>query len=132
MKPILFNRILPVIITLMLLSPLTSKAYSVFAHEAIIDASWDKSILPLLKQKYPAATEADIKIARSYAYGGSLIADMGYFPFGNPYFTNLVHYVRSGDFVENLLDEAQSLNEYAFAIGALSHYETDKYGHSLG
>lgn len=119
-------------IALGLLSPLSSKAYSVFAHEAIIDASWEKSILPLLKQKYPNATDSDIKIARSYAYGGSLIADMGYFPFGNPYFTNLVHYVRSGDFVENLLYEAHNLNEYAFAVGALSHYMTDKYGHSLG
>jgi hypothetical protein len=115
-----------------LLSPLSSKAYSVFAHEAIIDACWQKSILPLLKQKYPAATDADIKLARSYAYGGSLIADMGYFPFGNPYFTNLTHYVRSGDFVENLLSESQNLNEYAFSIGALAHYLTDKYGHSLG
>lgn len=115
-----------------LLTPLSSKAYSVFAHEAIIDASWQKSILPLLKQKYPTATDADLKIARSYAYGGSLIADMGYFPFGNPYFTNLVHYVRSGDFVENLLNESQNLNEYAFSIGALAHYLTDKYGHSLG
>jgi hypothetical protein len=114
------------------LSPLSSKAYSVFAHEAIIDASWEKSILPLLKEKYPTATEADIKLAHSYVYGGSLIADMGYFPFGNPYFTNLVHYVRSGDFVENLLSESQNLNEYAFAIGALSHYMTDQYGHSLG
>ena len=109
-----------------LLTPLSSKAYSVFAHEAIIDASWQKSILPLLKQKYPTATDADLKIARSYAYGGSLIADMGYFPFGNPYFTNLVHYVRSGDFVENLLNESQNLNEYAFSIGALAHYLTDK------
>jgi hypothetical protein len=121
-----------IVIFLVLLSPLSSKAYSVFAHEAIIDASWEKSILPLLKQKYPSATDADIKLARSYAYGGSLIADMGYFPFGNPYFTNLVHYVRSGDFVENLLSEAQNINEYAFAIGALSHYLTDQYGHSLG
>ncbi|MGZ3749989.1 MAG: zinc dependent phospholipase C family protein [Mucilaginibacter sp.] len=132
MKNISHNKYLLIIVIFALLSPLSSKGYSVFAHEAIIDASWQKSILPLLKSKYPAATDADIKIARSYAYGGSLIADMGYFPFGNPYFTDLVHYVRSGDFVENLLSEAQNINEYAFAIGALAHYETDKYGHSLG
>ncbi len=132
MKLAAIFKCLAITIVLGLLNPLTSKAYSVFAHEAIVDASWEKSILPLLKQKYPKATDADIKIARSYAYGGSLIADMGYFPFGNPYFTNLVHYVRSGDFVENLLTESQNLNEFAFAIGALSHYETDKYGHSLG
>lgn len=120
------------VIIVAFLSPLKSKAYSVFAHEAVIDASWEKSILPLLKAKYPTATDADLKVARSYAYGGCLIADMGYFPFGNPYFTNLLHYVRSGDFVENLFAESQNLNEYAFSIGALSHYLTDKYGHSLG
>jgi hypothetical protein len=117
---------------LLAFTPLVSRGYSVFAHEAIIDASWEKSVLPLLKTKYPNASADEIKDARSYAYGGSLIADMGYFPFGNPYFTDLVHYVRSGDFVENLLTEAQNLNEYAFAVGALSHYMTDKYGHSLG
>src|SRR5665213_3394494 len=119
--PVLYKYLLAVLIWVFF-NPASSKAYSVFAHEAIIDASWEKSILPLLKAKYPAATDADLKAARSYAYGGSLIADMGYFPFGNPYFTNLVHYVRSGDFVENLLVEAQNLNEYAFALGALSHY----------
>ncbi len=111
--------------------PRNAAAYSVFAHEAVIDASWHGAILPLLKQKYPAASNADLEIARSYAYGGSLIADMGYFPFGNPYFTNLVHYVRSGAFVENLISQATNLNEYAFAIGALAHYLTDCYGHSL-
>ncbi|MDB5011246.1 MAG: hypothetical protein JWQ06_2035, partial [Mucilaginibacter sp.] len=116
---------------LMAVNPAGSKAYSVLAHEAIIDASWDKSILPLLKLKYPRAPADSLKKARSYAYGGSLIADMGYFPFGNPYFTNLVHYVRSGDFVTALLVESQNLNEYAFALGALSHYMTDKYGHAL-
>jgi hypothetical protein len=121
-----------ILLILVFLSPLSSGAYSVFAHEAIVDASWEKSILPLLKQKYPAATDGEIKLSRSYAYGGSLIADMGYFPFGNPYFTNLLHYVRSGDFIENLISESQNLNEYAFAIGALSHYMSDKYGHSLG
>jgi len=119
-------------IVLAVLIPATSKAYSILAHEAVIDASWDKAILPLLKSKYPDSPPDSLKKARSYAYGGSLIADMGYFPLGNPYFTNLVHYVRSGDFVSALLSESQNLNEYAFALGALAHYMTDKYGHSLG
>jgi len=112
--------------------PQHSKAYSVLAHEAVIDAAWDKSILPLLRVKYPDSPADSLKKARSYAYGGSLIADMGYFPLGNPYFTNLVHYVRSGDFVSALLSESQNLYEYAFALGALAHYMTDEYGHSLG
>ena len=119
------------VLTITLAAPRDAIAYSVFAHEAVIDASWQKAILPLLKQKYPRSTDADFQTARSYAYGGALVADMGYFPFGNPYFTNLLHYARSGDFVENLIGQASSLNEYAFAIGALAHYLTDRYGHSL-
>lgn len=114
-----------------LFAPSRAKAYSVLTHEALIDASWDKNILPLLKYKYPAATAQDLKMAHAYAYGGCLIADMGYFPFGSVYFTNLAHYVRSGDFVENLISEAQNLDEYAFALGSLCHYMADKYGHSL-
>src|SRR3979411_964432 len=128
--PALYKYIL-IMLIVGLFSPLSSKAYSVFAHEAIIDASWKKSIVPLLKEKYPHATENELRIAHSYAYGGALMPDMGYFPFGSVYFTNLVHYVRSGDFVNNLLAESQNINEYAFALGALSHYLTDKYGHSL-
>lgn len=116
----------------LLFIPLSSNAYSVLTHEALIDASWDKSILPLLKKKFPQATAADFKLAHSYAYGGSLMSDIGYSPFGSTYFTNLIHYVRTGDFVENLLSEAQNLNEYAFALGSLCHYMGDSYGHALG
>jgi hypothetical protein len=108
-----------------------AKAYSVLTHEALIDASWDKYIRPLLKAKYPAATDSALRVAHAYAYGGCLLADMGYYPFGSTYFTDLAHYVRSGDFVENLFDEAENLNEYAFAVGSLCHYFGDKYGHSI-
>jgi hypothetical protein len=54
---------------------------------------------------------------------------MGYYPFGNRLFSDLVHYVRSGDFVEALIDEASDINEYAFALGALAHYASDLTGH---
>lgn len=114
-----------------LCSPLSSKGYSVLTHEAIIDAIWEKTIQPLLKNKYPGATEAQLKEAHSYAYGGAIAPDMGYFPLGSHLFTDLVHYVRSGDFVSALLDEAKDINEYAFALGFLSHYMADKYGHFL-
>jgi len=106
-------------------------AFSILAHEAIIDASWACHIKPLLIKKYPSVTEADLKQAYAYTYGGSLVADMGYMPFGSPYFTNLLHYVRSGDFVTTLINEAKSIDEYAFALGAMSHYMADKYGHAL-
>ena len=107
------------------------RAFSILAHEAIIDASWANHIKPVLLKKYPSATADELKQAYAYTYGGSLVADMGYMPFGSPYFTNLLHYVRSGEFVTTLIDEAQNLNEYAFALGAMSHYMADKYGHSL-
>ncbi|HVS93284.1 MAG TPA: zinc dependent phospholipase C family protein [Mucilaginibacter sp.] len=131
MKPVFTIKFLAVSILLFLLCPLKSKAYSVFAHMAVIDASWKTSIVPLLKQRFPNATDEQIKEAHSYAYGGSLMPDMGYFPFGSVYFTNLVHYVRTGDFMENLLKQARTIDEYAFALGAISHYLTDEYGHSL-
>jgi hypothetical protein len=110
----------------------TSYAYSVLTHEAEIDANWDKAIVPLLKQKFPGVTADQLKDAYAYAYGGAVAPDMGYYPFGSKLFTNLVHYVRSGDFVEALLEEAQTVNEYAFALGALCHYTSDTYGHRLG
>src|SRR5436190_23696469 len=96
--------------------------YSVLTHEALIDANWDKILLPLLKEKFPTATADDLKKAHSFAYGGAVAPDMGYYPFGSKLFTSLVHYVRSGDFVKNLFVEAKDINEYAFALGVLCHY----------
>lgn len=106
--------------------------YSVLTHEAIIDANWNTVLVPLLKQKFPAATQDELKNAHAFAYGGCVMPDLGYYPFGSKFFTNLVHYVRSGDFVENLFEEASNINEYALALGALCHYYADEYGHSIG
>ena len=104
-------------------------AYSVLTHEEIVDLVWADQIRPLLLKRYPALTEDQIKEAHAYAYGGAVIQDLGYYPFGNKEFSNLVHYVRSGDFVRELLIESQDVNEYAFALGALSHYAADIAGH---
>lgn len=104
-------------------------AYSVLTHEEIIDLLWNDPIVPLLKSRYPNATDAELKTAHAYAYGGSVIQDIGYYPFGNHVFSDLTHYVRTGDFVQAMLDEAQNLNEFAFALGALSHYIADIHGH---
>src|SRR5439155_63457 len=41
------------------------------------------------------------------------------------------HYVRSGDFILNMIRESQELNEYAFALGALSHFAADNNGHRM-
>jgi hypothetical protein len=113
------------------ISPFVSKAYSVLTHEAIVDASWEKSIVPLLKLKYAGTSDSALLTAHAYAYGGAIAPDMGYFPFGSKLFTNLVHYVRSGDFVMSLLHEAKDVNDYAFALGFLCHYMADKHGHFI-
>jgi hypothetical protein len=106
-------------------------AYSVLAHESNIDALWASHIRPLLREKYPRATAADLDEARAYAYGGSVIQDLGYYPFGSNFFTNLLHYVKTGDFVERLLRDASNVDEYAFALGALCHYASDAEGHTI-
>jgi hypothetical protein len=104
-------------------------AYSVLTHEEIVDLLWTDEIRPLLLKRYPGLSEDQIREAHAYAYGGAVIQDLGYYPFGNKEFSNLVHYVRSGDFVRELLLESQDVNEYAFALGALSHYASDIAGH---
>jgi len=106
-----------------------SAAYSVLTHEEIIDLLWTDEIRPLLLQRYPGLSEDQIKEAHAYAYGGAVIQDLGYYPFGSTEFSNLVHYVRSGDFVRALLADSQNVDEYAFALGALSHYASDIAGH---
>jgi hypothetical protein len=112
--------------------PLTVHAYAVLSHEAIIDAAWESHMKPLLLKKYPQATEEDLSRAQAYAYGGAIIQDMGYYPYGSPFFSDLTHYVRSGDFVQALLRDAQDVNEYGFALGALAHYAADNDGHRIG
>jgi hypothetical protein len=105
-------------------------AYSVLTHEQLIDLTWQRSIVPLLLSRYPNLTPAQIEHARAYAYGGCVIQDIGYYPFGDAFFSDLTHYVRSGDFVINLFRNAGNADELAFAIGALSHYIGDSVGHA--
>ena len=120
-----------VLILLLLLSwQRRADAYSLLTHEQLIDLTWKDSIVPLLLSRYPNLTPADLETARAYAYGGCVIQDIGYYPFGDRSFSNLTHYVRSGDFVVSLFRNATNANELAFAVGALSHYIGDTIGHS--
>jgi hypothetical protein len=116
---------------LVLFSCPNAYSYSVLTHEAIIDSTWDSGIKPLLLKRFPASTGEDLAAAHAYAYGGCIIQDLGYYPFGSKFFSDLTHYVRSGDFISNLLRESQDLNEYAFALGALSHFAADNNGHRM-
>jgi hypothetical protein len=106
-----------------------AQGYSVLTHEEIVDLAWTSEIQPLLLQRFPGLTADQLKEAHAYAYGGSVIQDLGYYPFGDREFSDLVHYVRSGDFVVELLRQSQDANEYAFALGAMSHYASDIDGH---
>lgn len=119
------------LLVLQVCSSYQAGAYSVLTHQAIIDLAWDDSIRPLLLARFPNTTEEQLQIAHAYAYGGCAIQDMGYYPFGKTFFSDLTHYVRSGDFVAALFRNAQDVNELAFAAGALSHYVGDTFGHSV-
>src|SRR3954468_4977175 len=100
-------------------------ACSVLSHEALVDALWDVKLKSVLLSRYPGASEADLKTAHGYAYGGAIIQDLGYYPHGSKPFSDLTHYVRTGDFIMSLIAESKDLNELAFGLGALSHYASD-------
>jgi hypothetical protein len=118
-----------ILVTTWLSVPAPASAYSVLAHEAAIDAAWDRELRPLLLQRFPRTVPDALERARSFAYGGSVIQDLGYYPFGNKFFSNLLHYARTGDFVASLIRNAQTVEELAFALGALAHYANDITGH---
>ena len=120
---------LSLLLMFLLVSSPVCPAYSVLTHEEIIDLCWNQQIEPLLRARFPDATPQDLLKAHAYAYGGSVIQDIGYYPFGDEVFSDLAHYVRTGDFVKAMIAESQDINEYAFALGALSHYEADINGH---
>src|SRR6266852_3712078 len=117
------------VLLVLLLGTSNSLAYSVLTHEQVVDLVWTNELTPLLLKRFPGLTEEQLKVAHGYAYGGAVIQDLGYYPFGSVEFSNLVHYVRSGDFVRELLLQSQDANEYAFALGALAHYTSDITGH---
>ena len=119
---------LPVLAAALLLTP-SAGAYSVLSHEEVVDMAWKVQIVPMLKARFPGITDDDIRQAHAYAYGGSVIQDIGYYPFGSHYFSDLLHYVRPGDFVNALIRNSQTPNEYAFALGALAHFCGDTKGH---
>jgi len=120
----------PLLLLLLAFTP-SADAYSVLTHEAIIDASWEHELKPLLLARFPGSTPDQLRDAHAQAYGGAIIQDMGYYPFGSHFFSDLTHYVRSGDFIEALIRDSKDLNEYAFALGALAHYAADNEGHPI-
>jgi len=125
-----FRFSLATLLLVLLTVPQPARAYAVLTHEQIIDLTWSDSIQPLLLRRYPKLTPAQLREARAYAYGGCVIQDLGYYPMGKPLFSNLLHYVRTGDFIRALFRDAKGPDDVAFAIGALSHYMGDTIGHA--
>lgn len=123
------TKAIPAILLLWLSATAPLRAYSVLTHEAVIDTVWLGSIKPVLLKRFPQATRDDVLKAHAYAYGGAIIQDIGYYPFGSKLFSDLAHYIRSGDFVAALLHDASDINELAFALGSLAHYTGDNTGH---
>lgn len=119
--------LLPVVFLLTALTP--ARAYSLLSHEEVVDMAWPHYLLPLIEARYPGLTPAQITECHAYAYGGSVIQDMGYYPFGSKEFSNLLHYARTGSFIDALLRDSTTPDEYAFALGALAHYYGDTIGH---
>src|SRR6185369_10528041 len=119
------------LMVVLLLNSAPGYSYSVLTHEQVVDLLWKDQIVPLLLQRFPNSSPDDLRKAHAYAYGGCVIQDMGYYPLSNDYFSDLVHYVRSGDFVLALIKDSSDLNEYAFALGALAHYASDNQGHPV-
>jgi hypothetical protein len=134
LRTLLVVRALAIILSLVMALgwPAETSAYAVLAHEAIIDAAWDMNIRPLLLKRFPNATQEQLKEAHGFAYGGAIIQDMGYYPHGSFFFSDLTHYVRSGDFVLALIRDSNDLDGYAFALGAMAHYAADNDGHPIG
>lgn len=128
-RPLVTSFVTAIVIATWLGLPASANAYSVLAHEFAIDAAWDRELRPLLLQRYPGTSPEALERARSFAYGGAVIQDLGYYPFGNKFFSNLLHYARTGDFVQSLIHNARNVDELAFAIGALAHYANDITGH---
>jgi hypothetical protein len=129
-KPI--RTIFALALLLALLLPLRCAAYAVLSHEAIIDAAWDTNLKPLLLKRFPHATPDELRKAHGYAYGGAIIQDMGYYPHGTHFFSDLTHYIRSADFILAMMHDSKDLNDYAFALGSMAHYAADTDGHSIG
>jgi Zinc dependent phospholipase C len=119
-------------LALLLAVPERTEAYSVMSHQAIIDVVWESSMKPAIHKRFPNATDDEIDRGQAYAYGGAIIQDLGYYPGGNPFFSDLTHYVRSGDFVLALLRDSQDVYEYSFALGSMAHYAADNNGHRVG
>jgi len=103
-------------ILILAILPTSASAYSVLTHEAIVDTLWVDSMLPVLTKRFPDATDAQLTEAHAYAYGGCIIQDLGYYPFGSHLFSDLAHLLGIGG--KFLLLEEEFLAQEPVAVAA--------------
>ena len=119
-------------LALVLVAPAPLRAYGVLSHLAVVDAAWDGAVVPALERRFPGLSADDLRRAHAFAYGGALVHDMGYYPGGSRALSDLMHYVRTADFIRALAAEARDPDEYAFALGVVAHFLGDSEGHPRG
>ena len=59
----------------LLFAPQPGLAFSVLAHQAVVDRAWNGTLVRALRRAFPDATPDESARARAYAHGGSRIAD---------------------------------------------------------
>src|SRR5260370_34986462 len=69
----------------LLLTATRGVPYSIQTHEQLIDLAGKQSIRPLLLKRFPTLTEAQVREAHAYAYGGCPIQGFGSYPFHHPF-----------------------------------------------
>jgi hypothetical protein len=65
---------------LLLMMPAACQAFSVLAHQAIVDQAWEGTLVSAVRKRFPNATQQELEDARGYARGGSHLPTWGIFP----------------------------------------------------
>ncbi len=79
----------------------------------------------------PAPFPVDDRVCLNAFYHGAFGPDLGYFPGGHPFFSDLAHTVRTGELTRALLRRAETDPERAFAWGWVTHVLGDVAIHPL-
>ena len=58
--------------SLLLIVPADGRAFSVTAHQGVVDQAWGLTLVPLIRQRFPNATDRELTEAHAYARGGSI------------------------------------------------------------
>jgi hypothetical protein len=105
-------------LVLSLCRPRETTAYAVLGHEAIIDSVRDTNYAPYCWRVLPVRREEKSKKRTAMPMAGPLSRTWVIIRTEVFFFSDLAHYVRSGDFILALHRDAKDLDGYAFASAA--------------